>query len=119
MLNRVTPEPAGTADVVRNEVSQFHQKNMIDELVIVGLRELVINVKEQLDKTMDGNPSNVTRPVADNSEHLSKECEMIKSSVEGSARLIRPLISTTVTRSAIKRMLRKLSGIPNLVMITY
>ena len=50
----------------------------MDELDIELLRELVINVKEQLDKTVNGNQSTITRPKADTSRHLDQECELIK-----------------------------------------
>ena len=95
--NPVLPlEPTSSVEGVRNKVRQLKGKNMTDELIIEGLRGLVADVKEQLDKTLEDNCSIVARPGAEFSEHVSRECKLIKGSVEGSAPLIQQLMSTKV-----------------------
>ena len=49
----VAGESVDTLEGVRKEVIKLQQKNRTDELIIKGLRDLVIDVKEQLDITLD------------------------------------------------------------------
>ena len=88
-------------------VRQLQEKNTTDDLIIEGLRELVIDVKEQLDKTRDDNWSNIAKPAAANNGHQSKECELIKNSVEGSTQLIHHLISTKVNKTSDEGLINK------------
>ena len=62
-------------DLVSREVKELQQKNRTDELAIEGLRDLVINVKEQLDTSIDNNRSKISRTTVDNLDQLNKECE--------------------------------------------
>ena len=83
----IDQEPVSIVECVRKEVRLLQEKNKKDKLILEGLRDLVVDVKEQLSKTIDIIQSTITICETDNQGNRGKKCELIKGSVEGPARI--------------------------------
>ena len=74
----IDQEPVNIVECVRKDVRLLQEKNKKDELILEGLRDLVVDVKEQLSKTIDIIQSTITTCETDNQGNRGKKCELIK-----------------------------------------
>ena len=96
---------------IRKDLSEIKERNMADERTVETLRDLVVEVRDQVSR----NPlsANVSRyahtstPNPPDPTQSNRECEVIKSSIERSIRLIRQLTETKLTLGSDVGLIKK------------
>ena len=106
-INKTTPGKA--IQEVRAEIEKIKEHNKYEEQTIMTLRDIVVEVKNQVDLTQSVLPSSRASTPAPslNSTQSNQECEIIKASIERSVRLIRQLTSTTLTPNSDITLIKK------------
>ena len=105
-INKTTPGKA--IQEVRAEIERI-KEHKYEERTIMNLRDIVVEVKNQVDLTQSALPSSRASTPAPgiNSTQSDQECEIIKASIERSLRLIRQLTSTTLTPNSDITLIKK------------
>ena len=106
-INKTTPGKA--IQEVRAELEKIKEHNKYEEQTIMNLRDIVVEVKNQVDHNQSSLPLSRTSTPAPglNYTQSDQECEIVKASIERSVRLIRQLISTNLTPNSDITLIKK------------
>ena len=108
ILNNSVPET--DLKDLRQEVESIKHKNKRDEIVLENMRSVVTGVKDQLDRTLESplnlSSRNEINPRLDHSKK-EKERDLVKNAIDSSAKLLKQLITTTITEISDLAIIKK------------
>ena len=102
----IASEPTEPEEDIWDEVRSLKFQNKASEKLIEYLKGMLGDVKQELDRSLKENNC-FPKPKTPRGNNQVKECKLIQSSVEGSTKLIRQLISTEVNKNSDFGLIKK------------
>ena len=85
---------------IKKELKDLKLRQQRDQVAKSHLSNTIANVKDQFDSSLEFNPSNISHNSSVSSSRSRRDRDLMKDSIESSARLIRQLTNVSVSLSS-------------------